>query len=210
MIYLDSGAAYSLDKLPLGGHSIISTMIPDLYPALLLDRDGVLIENREEYVLSWADVEIYPGALEALARAGRSPYKIVIVTNQSAIGRGLISLQKAEEINQQLLKKIEAVGGRVDGVFMCPHAPEEGCTCRKPQPGLLFQAAQALSLDLSRSILIGDALSDIRAAQAAGIPQTILVRTGRGKSQALKAEAEHLKPFLVYDTLAVALADLIT
>jgi D-glycero-D-manno-heptose 1,7-bisphosphate phosphatase len=184
-------------------------MTPDLYPALLLDRDGVLIENREDYVLSWADVEIYPGALEALARASRSPYKIVIVTNQSAIGRGLISLQKAEEINQQLLKKIKAAGGRVDGVFMCPHAPEDGCTCRKPQPGLLFQAAQALSLDLSRSILIGDALSDIRAGQAAGISQTILVRTGRGRSQALKAEAEHLNPFLIYDTLAVALADLI-
>jgi D-glycero-D-manno-heptose 1,7-bisphosphate phosphatase len=185
-------------------------MTPDLYPALLLDRDGVIIENRDEYVLSWADVEIYPGALEALARASRSRYKIVIVTNQSAIGRGKISREKAEEINQQLLKKIEAAGGRVDGVFMCPHTPEDGCTCRKPQPGLLFQAAQTLSLDLSRSILIGDALSDIRAGQAAGIHQSILVRTGRGKSQALEAGANHLKPFLIYDTLADALAELIT
>lgn len=192
------------------GHSIISTMSLDLHPALFLDRDGVLIENRDEYVLSWADVVILPGALEALAKASRSPYKIVIVTNQSAIGRGLISLSMAEEINHQLLKKIHEAGGRVDGVFMCPHRPEESCNCRKPQPGLLFQAAQALSLDLNRSILIGDALSDITAGQAAGIAQTILVQTGRGKSQAIKAEAGHLKPFLVYETLAEALAAFIT
>ena len=87
VIYLDIWAAHPLDKPPIGGHSIISIMTPDLYPALLLDRDGVLIENRDDYVLSWADVEIYPGALEALARASHSRYKIVIVTNQSAIGR---------------------------------------------------------------------------------------------------------------------------
>jgi len=185
-------------------------MSPELHPAVFLDRDGVLIENRDEYVLSWADVVILPGALEALAKASRSSYKIVIVTNQSAIGRGLISRSMAEEINHQLLKKIKAAGGRVDGVFMCPHRPEDSCTCRKPQPGLLFQAAQALSLDLSRSILIGDALSDITAGQAAGIAQTILVQTGRGKSQVLRAEAGHLKPFLVYGTLADALAGFIT
>ncbi len=185
-------------------------MSPALFPALFLDRDGVLIENRDEYVLSWADVVILPEALEALARASLSLYKIVIVTNQSAIGRGLLSLSMADEINSRLLKKIQAAGGRIDGVFMCPHSPEDACSCRKPQPGLLFQAAQALSLNLKQSILIGDALSDIIAGQAAGIPQTILVQTGRGKSQALKAETGHLKPFLVYPTLADVLAALIT
>jgi D-glycero-D-manno-heptose 1,7-bisphosphate phosphatase len=185
-------------------------MLPNLRPAIFLDRDGVLIENRDEYILSWDDVEIFPEALAALAKASSSPYKIVIITNQSAIGRGLLTLSKAEEINKQLLKKVKAAGGRIDGIFMCPHTPDVGCTCRKPQPGLLFQAAQDLSLDLSRSILIGDALSDISAGQSAGIPQTILVKTGRGKSQALKSEANHLKPFLVYETLADALAALIT
>ncbi len=161
-------------------------------------------------MLSWDDVAILPGALEALAKACSSPFKIVIVTNQSAIGRGLISLSMAEAINQQLLKKIQAAGGRVDGVFMCPHRPEEQCSCRKPRPGLLFQAAESLQLDLNRSILIGDALSDIAAGQAAGITHNVLVQTGRGKSQALKAEAVHLKPFSVYDTLADALAAVIT
>jgi D-glycero-D-manno-heptose 1,7-bisphosphate phosphatase len=185
-------------------------MPPELYPAIFLDRDGVLIENRDEYIRSWADVEIFPEALEALAMANRSPYKIVIVTNQSAIGRGIVTRDKAEEINVQLLKMIRAAGGRIDGTFMCPHTPEDRCACRKPQPGLLFQAAQALSLDLSQSILIGDALSDIAAGQAAGIPTTILVQTGRGKKQDLTAAAGHLKPFLVYKTLAEALAGLIT
>jgi D-glycero-D-manno-heptose 1,7-bisphosphate phosphatase len=185
-------------------------MSPALHPALFLDRDGVLIENRDEYVLSWTDVVILPGALEALARVSHSLYKVVIVTNQSAIGRGLLSASMADEINYRLLKKIRAAGGRIDGIFMCPHSPEEACSCRKPQPGLLFQAAQALSLDLKRSILIGDALSDIIAGRSAGITQTVLVQTGRGKSQELKEEAGHLKPFLIYATLADALAALIT
>lgn len=190
----------------LGGHSIILHMASTLYPAIFLDRDGVLIQNRDEYVRSWADVEIFPEAITALAKASSSPYKIVIITNQSAIGRGLITLETAEDINQQLLKKIEAAGGRVDGIYMCPHAPEAMCACRKPKPGLIFQAAQELSLDLSRSILIGDALSDITAGQAACIPQTILVRTGRGKRQDLKNDAAHLQPFLIYENLADALA----
>lgn len=181
-------------------------MASTLYPALFLDRDGVLIQNRDEYIRSWADVEVFPEAIAALAKASSSPYKIVIVTNQSAIGRGLITLETAEDINHQLVKLIKAAGGRVDGIFMCPHAPAAMCSCRKPKPGLIFQAAEKLSLDLSRSILIGDALSDIAAGQAACIPQTVLVRTGLGKRQDLKTKDAHLQQFLIYENLAEALA----
>lgn len=186
----------------------IDCIIVLMLPALFLDRDGVIIENRPGYVRSWADVSIYPQALQALASIRKSSYRIVIVTNQSAVGRGLISLQTAHQINRQLLSEIEAAGGRIDGVFMCPHAPGKNCACRKPKPGLLLDAAQGLSLDLTRSVLIGDALTDLSAGQAAGISKTILVRTGRGAVQAALPEANRLKPFPVYETLLEALADL--
>jgi len=180
-----------------------------MFPAIFLDRDGVVIENRAAYVRTWDEVSIYPQALAALARASDSLYKIVLVTNQSAVGRGIISLQAAQEINRRLVTVIQEAGGRVDGVFMCPHAPEEGCDCRKPQPGLLHQAARALDLDLPRSILVGDSLSDLLAGEAAGVGQVVLVRSGRGRDQERLPRPERLRRFPVFDTLADALRDLI-
>ncbi len=176
-----------------------------LRPALFLDRDGVIIENREDYLRAWDQAAIIPGVLSALARARSSPYAIVIITNQSAIGRGLIDRSTADEINARLVAAIQDAGGRVDGVFMCPHAPEAGCDCRKPQPGLVLQAARALSVDLARSVLVGDALSDILAARAAGVPQAILVRTGRGNEQLSLAGDAALADICIYDNLPQAL-----
>lgn len=170
--------------------------------AIFLDRDGVIIENRDTYVRSWADVAFLPGSLEALARLSSSSYKIVIVTNQSAVGRGIISIQTAEEISRRIIETIVEHGGRIDGVFMCPHAPDAGCDCRKPRPGLFFQAATALAIDLSVSCMIGDAVSDLAAGQNAGIRKNYLVRTGRGAVQALRPEAASLQSFTVCDSLA--------
>lgn len=178
-------------------------------PAIFLDRDGVIIENRPTYIRSWDDVFILPLALESLARIHASPFKIVIVTNQSAVGRGILSLEEAWEINHRLLQVIADSGGRVDGLFMCPHSPEENCDCRKPKPGLLKEAAEALAIDLSRSIMIGDAVSDVLAGQAAGVQTAVLVRTGRGTYQETAAAQENLKPFLIFDTLGDALSNLI-
>jgi D-glycero-D-manno-heptose 1,7-bisphosphate phosphatase len=180
-----------------------------MHPALFLDRDGVIIENRANYVREWSDVSIYPQAIEALVRVKSTGYKIVIITNQSAVGRGLISLETAEMINMQLVDEIRSAGGRIDGVFICPHAPQVECNCRKPQPGLILDAAESLSLDLSRSILVGDALSDIMAGQSAGVAKSVLVRTGRGDTQTNTTLAENIPPFLIYDTLADALSELI-
>jgi D-glycero-D-manno-heptose 1,7-bisphosphate phosphatase len=180
-----------------------------MQPAIFLDRDGVIIENCPNYVRSWADVVIYPQALAALAKLSKLPYKIVIVTNQSAVGRGLISLSSARAINDRLIEEISQHGGRIDGVFMCPHAPDDGCDCRKPLPGLLLQAQQALSLDLSRSLMVGDALTDLLAAQAASVGRAALVRTGRGAAQARAALTARppLDSLYIYDTLGDALAE---
>lgn len=180
-----------------------------MFPAIFLDRDGVIIENRSNYVRRWEDVAIYGQALTALSEINSSPYKIVMVTNQSAVGRGIISPGTVREINARLVRIIGQTGGRIDGVYVCPHAPEEHCECRKPKPGLLFQAAEAQNLDFNHSILIGDTLGDLMAGQAAGTRQTVLVRTGLGAEQETSRKARELKPFLIYDTLADALSDLV-
>ena len=178
---------------------------PASRPAIFLDRDGVIIENRTDYCRSWEEVVILPGALQALARAQGTSYAVVIITNQSAVGRGLVDRETTDDINVRLVAAIRAAGGRVDGVYMCPHAPEDGCACRKPKPGLLLQASRDLSLDLLRSVLIGDSLSDIEAARWAGIRRAALVLTGRGAAQVRLPEANDLGHFRTFTDLATAL-----
>jgi D-glycero-D-manno-heptose 1,7-bisphosphate phosphatase len=178
-------------------------------PALFLDRDGVIIENRPNYVRSWSDVFIFPQALKALQKIKESEYKIFILTNQSAVGRGIISQSRADEVNQRLVNEIESAGGRVDRVLICPHTPEDNCLCRKPLPGMVQEAAASTPLDISRSIMIGDSLSDIIAGQTAGVGRNVLVYTGRGRSQLDLPLASEISPFLVYENLSAALSDLI-
>ena len=174
-----------------------------MYRTIFLDRDGVLIENRPEYVREWSHVHIFPEALQALAQL--HGYKVVIVTNQSAVGRGLISLEVAHEINNQLIRLIKENKGQIDGVYMCPHAPGEQCNCRKPNPGLLLQAAEELSLDLHQSWMIGDAWSDLLAGKAAGVRGVALLKTGRGNQQLLQLHPEGLGDYYVFNDLADAL-----
>lgn len=176
-----------------------------MFPSILLDRDGVLIENRSDYVREWAQVKIIPEAIRALSLEPIKNYKVVIVTNQSAIGRGLILPKTAEEINQRLINLIRDYGGKIDGVYMCPHRPEEGCFCRKPRPGLLLRAARDLSLNLQRSWMIGDAWSDVQAGEAAGMRGTILLKTGRGSEQILQARLQEVTDYLVFNNLYSAL-----
>ncbi len=180
-----------------------------MHPAIFLDRDGVIIENQDHYVRSWQDVVFLQGALEALARLKETPYKIFVITNQSAVGRGIITLAEAQAINTQFLQVIHEYGGRIDDIYMCVHAPPQGCDCRKPRPGLIMQAVSEHSLDLNRSLLVGDALTDIQAGQNAGVSINILVKTGRGAAQLRLPEAQSLKPFLVYDRFEDAVVSLL-
>jgi len=174
-----------------------------MFRAIFLDRDGVLIENRSEYVRDWSDVQTFPEAIRAHSRL--HDYKVVIVTNQSAVGHGLISLEIAHEINNQLVEVIKKNKGRIDGVFMCPHAPSEACNCRKPNPGLLLQAAKELSLDLSRSWMIGDAWSDLLAGKAAGVRGVALLKTGRGGEQLSQPQPENIADYFIFNDLSEAL-----
>jgi D-glycero-D-manno-heptose 1,7-bisphosphate phosphatase len=180
----------------------------DMFRAVFVDRDGVLIENRSDYVRDWSHVEMLPKVIEALSGFHREDFKVIVITNQSAIGRGLMTFQTAQDINNRLVTNIKENGGWVDGVYMCPHKPQDQCNCRKPQPGLLFQAAQEFSLDLRCSWMVGDAWSDLLAGQSAGVQGTIMVRTGRGSIQLLK-QPEGIKPFLISDDLSDALRTII-
>jgi D-glycero-D-manno-heptose 1,7-bisphosphate phosphatase len=153
-------------------------------PAVFLDRDGVLNENRADYVRTPEQVVFLPGVFDAMQRLAASPFAVVVVTNQSAVGRGLLTLETLATINQGIVREVQQAGGRIDAVYVCPHAPEDGCLCRKPLPGMVLQAARDLDIDLSRSYLVGDAVSDMQAAVAAG-SQPVLVRTGRGVKQAM-------------------------
>ncbi len=181
-----------------------------MFPAVFLDRDGVLIENRSNYIREWSQVIIYPKTFSSLFRLQGAGYKLVIVTNQSAVGRGLVPIQTAEEINHRLVETIRKNNGRVDRVYMCPHEPGEECDCRKPKPGMILQAARELDLDLNRSWMIGDAWSDLLAGQAAGLRGLILVKTGRGNDQLLEPQPGALYSFHLADDLASAVQILLS
>jgi D-glycero-D-manno-heptose 1,7-bisphosphate phosphatase len=178
--------------------------------AFFLDRDGVIIENRPDYVRRWSDVSIFAQALETLRILKTTAYKVILITNQAGIGKGLIAPQTAKEINQRLVTEIGAHGGRVDGIYVCPHTAEAQCACRKPKPGLIFQAASDFGIDLNASILIGDALTDIQAGQAAGVGRLCLVKTGRGSDEMPRVEAA-LPPsaVAVYENFYAAVQDLL-
>ncbi len=148
--------------------------------AVFLDRDGVINHDRPDYVRRWDQFEFLPGALEALRDLARKGLPVLVVSNQSAVGRGLMSSWDLEEINTRMLELVTAAGGRIDGAYYCPHAPEAGCACRKPAPGLLLEAMQRFGVDPGRSCLVGDGVADMLAAREVGIP-SILVLTGRGQ-----------------------------
>ncbi|MBI1879792.1 MAG: D-glycero-beta-D-manno-heptose 1,7-bisphosphate 7-phosphatase [Chloroflexi bacterium] len=154
--------------------------------AIFLDRDGVICENQSDHVKSWSEFKFLPGAKSGLVTLSRLGLPIIVVTNQAAIGRGMVSADVVEAIHQRMVAEITTWGGRIDRVIYCPHRPEDRCDCRKPKPGMLLQAAQELNLDLSRSYLVGDAASDIQAGQQVGC-RTYLVLTGRGVEQLVPA-----------------------
>jgi histidinol-phosphate phosphatase family protein len=140
-----------------------------MQPGVFLDRDGVINYNPPSYVKSWEEFLFLPRVLEALELLAQTPWPIVIVTNQSVVGRGIIVRKTLDLIHERMIEEIVRAGGRIDGIFVCPHPPEAGCFCRKPEPGLLLNAAADLKIDLSKSILIGDSESDMIAARKIGV-----------------------------------------
>jgi len=145
---------------------------------VFLDRDGVINVRRDDHVKSVAEFELLPGAAEAVARLTQAGLSVIVISNQSVIGRGLASQETVEDIHRHMLAELARAGGHVTDVLYCPHAPADGCDCRKPSPRLLLEAAQRHHLALTRCIMIGDSPSDVEAAHAAGCQALLLGQGG--------------------------------
>jgi len=147
---------------------------------IILDRDGVINHDSADYIKTPAEWKPIAGSLEAIARLNQYGYRVVIATNQSGVGRGLLDMATLNAIHDKMHKALAHVGGRVDAVFFCPHPQDADCVCRKPKPGLLRDIARRFNTDLSGVPSVGDALRDLQAAVEVGA-QPILVLTGKGR-----------------------------
>ncbi len=155
--------------------------------AIFLDRDGTI--NREvDHLKSPEEFELLPGAGEAIARWNRHDWMVILVTNQAGVGRGLFPASAITAVHAKMTADLALFGARIDAIFVCPHHPDDGCSCRKPGTLLFERAAKEFHIDLSSSYLVGDKLSDVLPARELGA-KAILVRTGYGRQQ----EAEALK-----------------
>ena len=146
---------------------------------VLLDRDGVLNVDRPDYVLSIDQLQLERGAAVGVAALTAAGFRLLIITNQACVGKGLITRAQLDAIHAELIARLTAAGGRIDGLYLCPHRDGEGCRCRKPLPGLIEQAQREHAFDPADTFLVGDAGRDLEAAHAAGC-QAALVRTGKG------------------------------
>jgi D-glycero-D-manno-heptose 1,7-bisphosphate phosphatase len=146
---------------------------------IILDRDGVINEDSDEFIKSPQEWTPIRGSLEAIARLHRAGWRVVVATNQSGIARKLFDLDTLARIHETMHRRVIETGGLIDAVFFCPHGPDDRCTCRKPLPGMFHDIAGRLRIDLQGVPSIGDSLRDIQAAQAAGATP-LLVKTGKG------------------------------
>jgi len=166
---------------------------------IILDRDGVINEDSDDYIKSVDEWIPIPGSLEAINRLQKAGYLVTVATNQSGISRGLFNEEVLRQIHGKMHRLLARRGARVDGIFYCPHGPQDNCACRKPKPGLLFQIAKQFDINLAETVFVGDSISDIRAAEMANaIP--VLVRTGKGE-QVMQNYPEAVN-VPVYDDLA--------
>lgn len=146
---------------------------------VIVDRDGTLCVEREGYIQTPDEWEPLPGALDAIARLNHAGCQVVMAANLPGLGRGLFDVGALNAIHAKMNKQLAAVGGRIEAVFYCPHAPDEGCSCRKPLPGLFQQIGERYKVDLRQVHAVGDSVRDVQAAHAAGcVPHLVL--TGHG------------------------------
>ena len=173
--------------------------------AVLLDRDGVVNFDSPDYILAPEQWIPIPGSLEAIARLHRAGIRIALCSNQSGLGRGMMSGATFETIHAKMMLAVEEAGGRFDYVAYCPHNPDDDCRCRKPKPGMVFEILRALDLSPDQTLLIGDSARDVEAAAAAGVP-AILVQSGYGDAAKILAKAEKVQPGIAaYPDLATAI-----
>jgi D-glycero-D-manno-heptose 1,7-bisphosphate phosphatase len=166
---------------------------------IILDRDGVINRDSDNFIKSPAEWIPISGSLEAITRLYQAGYRIVLATNQSGIGRGLFDIETLNRIHTKMHERLAELGGFIEAIFFCPHGPDDNCDCRKPKAGLLEDIGRRLKVDLTGVPAVGDSLRDLQAARAVGACP-VLVRTGKGKRTV--AAGEGLEGVAVFDDLA--------
>lgn len=173
---------------------------------VILDRDGVINEDSDEYVKSLEEWHPLPGSIDAIARLSRHGFTVAVATNQSGLGRGLFALEDLEAMHERLNTLVQDAGGELAGIFYCPHTPDDDCDCRKPKPGLIDAIERELGLPARGAWLIGDTVRDLEAGLARGcVP--VLVLTGKGAATRAKLAADDSgawRELRVYADLAAA------
>lgn len=147
---------------------------------VVLDRDGTINHDSDQYIKSPAEWKPIKGSLEAIARLTQAGFRVVVATNQSGLARGLFDMAALNAIHDALQRAVHQAGGRIDAIFFCPHADQSGCECRKPRPGMLLEIGKRMNVPMEGVPMVGDSLRDLQAAAAAGA-RPVLVLTGKGK-----------------------------
>ena len=173
---------------------------------IILDRDGVINQDSPSYIKSPEEWKPIPGSLEAIALLNQAGYRVLVATNQSGVGRGLFEMATLNAIHDKMHRALGAIGGRIDGIFYCPHAHDAGCNCRKPKPGLLEEISRRFGVSLEGVPFIGDSLRDLQAAVTVGA-QPVLVLTGKGKKT--RKDGNLPEGTVIHDNLAAAFSSLL-
>ncbi len=171
---------------------------------VFVDRDGVINKDRADYVKGWREFELLPRSLDAMKLLAANGYRVIVITNQSVINRKMVTEAELQNIHDKMTETVAAHGGRIEAVYYCPHAPDDGCNCRKPEPGLILRAQADYALDASETCMVGDSLKDIECARRAGCGKAILVRTGHGQETEQLCRKAAIAPDHVADDLMAA------
>jgi len=182
---------------------------PPLSGAVFLDRDGVVNRDSRHYIKSWKEFSFIRGSRKAIRLLTENGHRVILITNQSMINRGIAPLADLENIFFNMRRKVENAGGRITDILYCPHRPDENCNCRKPKPGLIITAQHRHSIDLAKSVMIGDSATDIQCARNAGCGQAVLVKTGNGIKARKELAAMKIRPDLIADNLLEAVRALL-
>lgn len=174
---------------------------------IILDRDGVINEDSDDYIKSPEEWVPIPGSLEAITSLNQGGYRVVVATNQSGLGRGLFDIETLNRIHAKMHRRLAALGGTIDAIFYCPHTPGDHCTCRKPEPGLLREISARLKTNLDDVPCVGDTLRDLQAARSVGC-QPILVRSGKGERTI--EQGKDLKNVAIFANLAAVAEHLLS
>jgi len=167
---------------------------------IILDRDGVINEDSDDYIKSPEEWIPIPGSLDAIARLNHAGYAVAIASNQSGIARGYFTLESLAAMSLKMNEMLSQRGGRIDAMVFCPHGPKDGCDCRKPKPGMLIEIGNRFKTSLENVLFVGDNINDIKAAQAAGV-KPVLVKTGKGEQTIAELAEDEFNHIDVYDDL---------